>query len=108
MDPIEFPEVNLALVAPKGDEDSVREMPAYTDGEFCISCWQMSPEEIEQLKKNDGKLWLWVWSLPTSQPPVLIDVANPFEKQEGVDYGEEKEDEKTSNNGSGGTSGGSA
>lgn len=83
-DPIEFDEANLKLTAPKGDEDTVREMPAYTDGEFCVSCWQLSPEEMKELAANDGKLWLWVWSGKT-QPPVCIDVDNPFEQRTPVD-----------------------
>ena len=82
--PIEFNEANLRLTAPKGDEDTVREMPAYTDGSFCVSCWQLSPEELKELQANDGKLWLWVWSGAT-QPPVLIDVENPFEQQTPID-----------------------
>ena len=88
-DPIPFDEMNLTLNAPEGEEENVDAMPAYTDGTHCISCWQLSPEDLERLKENGGKIWLWVWSGHT-QPPVCVDTVNPFEGQDatvGVDEG---------------------
>ena len=80
-DPIPFDEINLTLTAPEGQEEDVDTMPAYTDGTHCISCWQLSPEDLERLKENGGKVWLWVWSGKT-QPPVCVDTVSPFEEQQ--------------------------
>ncbi len=90
-DPIPFDEMNLTLNAPEGEEENVDAMPAYTDGTFCISCWQLTPDDLARLKENGGKVWLWVWSGET-QPPVCVDTVSPFDEQDdatviGVDEG---------------------
>jgi len=75
---INFPEVNRHLGPPKGmTEAECGTLPVYTDGRSCVSCWQLSDEEIRQLINNDGKIWLGVMS-GTNQPPVFLDVNCPI------------------------------
>ncbi len=76
MKPIDFEDQNKVL-QPSGQEYSdnvtgVDPLPIWTDGERCVSCWQMSWRE-RFLALFSGKLWLAVLS-GTSQPPVSMKV----------------------------------
>ena len=69
---IKFPQSNNSLGAPQGQEEEVYPLPIYksepTDpnGPYHISCWELSKEELEEVKKT-GKIWLHVFG-PTTYP----------------------------------------
>lgn len=70
MRPIEHRFTSMTLNAPPGQEDEVLPLHVYTDGEQCISCWQMSwQERLSALLF--GRVWLSVLSGQT-QPPVWL------------------------------------
>lgn len=78
MVPIEFPEQNGCLGKPESmSDEECTPLPVYRDGNQCVSCWQLSDEEIIRLIQNDGKIYLCVLSGIT-QPPVWLAVDNPF------------------------------
>jgi len=82
MEPVEFKEKNRTLSRPKHFYDECKELPVFTDGNVCISCW--SGDVKTRLKfLFTGKLWLWVYSGYT-QPPVWVDAGYPFNKNKKI------------------------
>lgn len=71
MKPIMFREANTCLTKPESmTDEECSSLPAYTDGEECISCWKMSfMDRIRALIY--GRVWLSVLSGHT-QPPVAL------------------------------------
>ena len=68
--PIRHKFVNKELKAPYGKEDEIPPLPIYSDGEQCVSCWQMTwRERLSAL--FFGRVWLSVLNGHT-QPPVWI------------------------------------
>lgn len=81
MKPVEFPEQTIVLTRPESmTEEECSSLPVFRDGVHCISCWQLSDDEIVELIKNDGKIFLGIFSGMT-QPPVFLTVQSPFVKQ---------------------------
>lgn len=77
MKPIEFNEQNKVLLKPENmTDEECKSLPVFSNGKECISCWQLSDEEIEKLKETKC-IWLGVLSGQT-QPPVFLNVDNPF------------------------------
>ncbi len=71
MKPVKFPLHNQILGPPPNmTENECSKLPVFTDGKQCVSCWELSDEEIEQLVKTK-RLWLGVLSGAT-QPPVWL------------------------------------
>lgn len=81
MQGVHFKEETDELRRPPGmTEEQCGSLPIYrTSDGHCISCWELSDEELETLKKTK-RIWLWVWSGKT-QPPVSLAVDNPFEPE---------------------------
>lgn len=66
MKPIDFFQSNVTLTG-KGE---IRDLPAYSDGKYIVSCWKMNlKERLNALLF--GRTWLIVKS-STTQPPVKI------------------------------------
>ena len=77
MKPRAFPQANCRLLPPPGI-DNCDPLETYRAPEgFILSHWQMSAEELDEVNRNGGRLWLYVWS-GQSAPPVAIEVADPF------------------------------
>jgi len=76
MKPIEFTESMYVLAAPKNQEKEVDPLPVYSDKQKCISCWELTDEEIEIIKKTK-RVYLGVLSGKT-QPPVFLTIQPPF------------------------------
>lgn len=80
MNPVSFPGSNKSFGPPEGmDESQVRIIPAYVgkitkgslDGEpIVVVAWKLSPEDRENLKNNDGVIYLTV--LGGGLPPHLL------------------------------------
>jgi hypothetical protein len=83
MKPVQFRYSNRTL-QPSGKEYSsnvtgVDPLPVWTDGEQCVSCWQMSlRERLSALLF--GRVWLAVLSGRT-QPPVCLQVTRNYLKE---------------------------
>jgi hypothetical protein len=67
---IDFPDANKKLT-------TALPVPVFTDGRSCVSCWQMSEEELAQANANGGKVWLGVVS-GASQPTVFLTTESPI------------------------------
>ena len=77
MKPVEFPGMNLVLGPPEDiTDEECDELPVATDGEQCVSCWEMTEEEKAQVLIT-GRIWLGVYSGRT-QPPVVLSTAPPM------------------------------
>jgi hypothetical protein len=77
MTPVDFPEANMTLCAPKGMEDSCGNLPVYrrTDGIF-VSAWMPSQEEKEAIAKG-ASIMLYV--IGNGHPPVTLQVTADVE-----------------------------
>lgn len=71
MTPVDFDGANTTLGAPTGNEHNVEPMRVFRNGMVCVSCWELSREELEELLENGGRLYLSVFSGST-QPPVML------------------------------------
>lgn len=90
---VEFEQSTTVLGRPPGTtEEECGSLPVHQtkDGQ-CISCWELSDEDLETLKKTK-RIWLWVWSGHT-QPPVLLDVDHPWPTEGEEERYEEVEEE---------------
>lgn len=65
-EPIYFNGANATLGAPSGNEHNVEPLHVFRNGRVCVSCWKLTPEEIEA-----EMVFLSVYSGQT-QPPVLL------------------------------------
>jgi hypothetical protein len=85
MRPVAFEHANRTL-QPSGAQysenvESVQELPIWTDGEQCVSCWRMS--WLERLcALVFGRVWIAVLS-GDSQPPVCATVDREYLHEAG-------------------------
>jgi len=76
---VKFKEANKTLKPPKGPTPcKVVDLPVFSDGEYCISCWRPGIWEIIKLFFT-RRIWLSVLSGATS-PPVMVSIQYPFLK----------------------------
>lgn len=77
MKPIEFKEQNRTLGKPEGmTDEECSSLPVYANGSECISCWQLSDEELKKILETKC-IWVGVLSGNT-QPPIFLTVETPF------------------------------
>jgi len=77
MFPVPFPEQNRTLRPPRNmTEEECSSLDVYSNGEQCISCWKLTPEEMMEVLQT-GVVWVQIFSGDT-QPPILIGVSRPF------------------------------
>lgn len=68
---IPFAEANIRLTGPQGENDpDVYTVHARRLDGTCVTCWQLTPEDIAEINASEGKLWLSVWGSP--MPPTII------------------------------------
>ena len=70
MNAIPFPEANKVLTA-----HGCNDLPVFSDGEQCVSCWQPSPEERAAIAAG-APIFLHIFT-GHSQPPVALIVPVP-------------------------------
>jgi len=76
MKPVNFPQANRVLKAPRGMEKECGDLHTFSDGVNCISCWQPTEEEIAAIAAGQP-IYLLVVSGHT-QPPVSVMATSPF------------------------------
>lgn len=74
MKPVKSKDTNSILKAPKGQEDSVMDLPItrleYKDGSCAVeSCWELSNEELAIIKET-GKIYFVC--MGATHPPILL------------------------------------
>jgi len=67
--PVEFDGQNFVLQPPRGAEN-IRPLPIFRNGKCCVSCWELSDEEIAEIMKS-RRVYLSV-VLGDTQPPVFV------------------------------------
>ncbi len=71
MQPINFVGVNKVLSKPRSMTDGqCGSLPVYSNGQMCVSCWELNDQEIEAVVKT-RILYIGVFSGQT-QPPILV------------------------------------
>lgn len=70
--PVDFTGTNLVLNPPDGEEDRVSAMRAFTNGHVVVSCWELTPEEIEFVVRT-GRIFVAQWSGKTIFPTFVGD-----------------------------------
>ena len=74
---IGFREANCILERPKGmTAEECSSLEVYRDGQYVISRWQLTDEELDELKRNGGKVYLLI--LGATMPPACVAVKSPF------------------------------
>jgi len=68
--PVDFKGSNIVLRPPAGSESSMQTLPIFRNGSCCVSCWELSSDEIEEITRT-GRVYLSVFSGAT-QPPVYV------------------------------------
>lgn len=87
MDPIMFPQANGQFVKPASMTDEQCGTlkvckTAYESGDpVIISCWQLSPEELEEVNRT-GVVWLHVMGF--SMPPVSVEGLSSFTEESQI------------------------
>ena len=76
MKAVGFPQANKTLTALPGQEAEVYDLPVWSDGNRCISCWQPTDEERAAIASG-APIWLWV--IGSTHPPVAVEALNPFQ-----------------------------
>jgi hypothetical protein len=75
--PHHFKESNKVLGKPSSmSDEECAALPIYTNGAYCVSCWDLTDEDIANIVKM-RKLWVYVWS-GTTQPPICPQSFSPF------------------------------
>lgn len=67
--PVEFEGHNHVLRAPGGAEN-VTPLPIFRNGTCCVSCWELSDDEIAEIVKS-RRIYLSVF-FGNTQPPVFV------------------------------------
>lgn len=85
--PAPFPEANV-LLRPPSEEDAAAgtvgdlHVHAYRDLDgqsHVVSLWQLTPEDLVNLKASNGALWLHAWG--STHPPLSIQTEPPYFRQ---------------------------
>lgn len=75
--PIPFRQANQILRRPDGmTSEECASLEVFNDGKLIASRWQLDDDEIEELKRNGGKLYLIIWG--QMHPPIAPVVKSPF------------------------------
>jgi hypothetical protein len=69
-EPVAFTGHNMTLAPPKGSKN-VGTLPIFRNGLCCVSCWQLTKEELAEVIASDGKVFITVMSGAT-QPPIYV------------------------------------
>jgi hypothetical protein len=79
MEPIKFKEQNVVYAE---NQKEYLPFPAYRDESGrVISCWKLSPEELEEVSKT-GVIWLDILTFNQLLQPVMLRAESPFNGKE--------------------------
>lgn len=67
--PTTFPGANIILTAPDGMEEQVADLPVFRNGQFSVSAWELSDEELEEIIRTRR---VHVAILGQSHPPIYV------------------------------------
>lgn len=84
MEACAFDEENHIFDPPKGiSNEDCNSISAFIGNDvegrpITITCWRISKEELEELKKT-GRIWLWIFG--HGMPPVALGTQHPFKQE---------------------------
>lgn len=68
--PVGFEGANVVFQAPRGvPQEECGDLPVFRDSDQIISCWRLTADEIEEVKRT-GVVWLSV--IGSGTPPVKV------------------------------------
>ncbi|MFZ5871071.1 MAG: hypothetical protein ACOYXW_11170 [Actinomycetota bacterium] len=67
---VHFPEANVVLTPPAGEEETVYPLPAHRDGAQLVTCWELSAEEVAEIVRT-RRVWLSLW-VGAGPPPAFV------------------------------------
>lgn len=86
MEPIETKSTNLVLKAPEGQEKDVKDLPVarfqWCNYPAIESCWKLSPEELEEVKKTGV---IYFDCIGMTHPPICISATSIAEGDTGYE-----------------------
>lgn len=71
--PVAFTGCNFTFLAPKGQEETMRDLHVHKDAGGTTSCWRLTEDEMKEVAKS-GVVWLRIFS--HSMAPVYISGAS--------------------------------
>ena len=78
MRPVLFPEANKVLEKPPGfTDEQCGDLEVFTDGNCCVSCWELNKEELEMINKT-GRVYALIITGTGTQPPMSLHIEPPF------------------------------
>lgn len=76
MEAITFPQQNVTFTKPESmTDEECGSLPAYRGEGQIISCWKLSPEDLNKVQET-GIIWLSI--VGSQQPPVWVGPDSPF------------------------------
>lgn len=64
--PVGFEGANMLL---NGEAAGCNDLEVFSNGQQCVSCWRLTPEELEIVAKT-GVVWVSVWG--HVMPPIYV------------------------------------
>lgn len=94
MEASNFDQSNITMEPPDGVScDEVMPISAFmgenaSGQRVTITCWKITKEELEELHRNGGRVWLTILGL--GMPPVTLTTENPFRDSQSNPVSESK------------------
>jgi len=79
MKPIKFKQSNVTYAE---NQEEYQDLPAHHAGDIqgtVTSCWELTPEEIDQVKES-GKIYLQLLTFNSPLQPINLFTQNPLEE----------------------------
>lgn len=73
----DFPQANVKIAE---DQEEYLTLPAHVGDGRVTFCWELTDEQIEELKSTK-KIWQTVWTFGGSLQPVSAYINNPFDNE---------------------------
>lgn len=75
--PIPFGEANNIIGRPNEMTPlECQSVEAFQDGKNCITRWQLTDDDLNELRRNGGKIYLWI--IGQTMQPAIIQARSPF------------------------------
>lgn len=68
--PVDFIGTNTIMKAPTGREETVNDVRAFTNEQYCVTCWHLTDEEVAEVNRT-GRIFLSV-HYGGGMPPVFV------------------------------------
>lgn len=73
---VEFPQANLVLNPPPGQDKTISPLHVHHFPGGFVSCWEITDEELARIQAGDRRVWMYL--LGKAHPPILVTGKDPF------------------------------